>query len=284
MPDGAFSAMVFVDLTQYAGKYLARSRLESLYAALLDKSQLLGGLQGQTQMPGVIAHDASTYSDPNPIDALSIKIGEAAFALDPLSSSGVQKALQTALVGSVVVNTSLAGGSTESAMSFFCDAQRSAVGQHKRWSQMFYRETDVFGGRDSAGITAEHEDRPKHLAEGAWVRLAKSTQLIKVPCLVGDKVEVRQALMHPRLSRPVAYLGGIYLQPFLDQLGNWHSLKDLRYSWRNSAEETQNDVLIRWLGRIGLLDTREKPWLDLPDTLTCGQPPEPPSIQASRGL
>ena len=37
----------------------------------------------------------------------SIKVGDAALALDPLSSSGVQKAIQSALAGSVVVNTLL---------------------------------------------------------------------------------------------------------------------------------------------------------------------------------
>jgi len=35
------------------------------------------------------------------------------------------------------------------------------------------------------------------------------------PCIVGDRVEMRPAVHHPNLKRPVAYLGGIELAPLL---------------------------------------------------------------------
>ena len=257
LPDATFSAMVFVDLAHYAGPLLARHRLESLYGELLNRSELLRGLTKPTRPGPLMAHDASCYSDPNPIDRVSIRLGEAAFAIDPLSSAGVQKALQTALTGSIVANTILTDGNTEAAIDFYRDAQRRSVEQHQTWTEGFYGLTDVFGGPSGGRHTEESLESSgerRELSGSAWVRLADAARIVSLPCLVGDRVEVRGALSHPSLSRPVAYVGGVYLQPLLNDLSEWRSLQVVRDSWQRSVGTSQVAGIIQWLSSNGLLD------------------------------
>ena len=51
--------------------------------------------------------DASPYVDDSPVTPTSIKVGEAAFSVAPLSSQGVQIAIASALQGRAVVHRML---------------------------------------------------------------------------------------------------------------------------------------------------------------------------------
>src|SRR5262249_29698815 len=78
--------------------------------------------------------DATPYLDPDSVSPRSIKIGEAALALDPLSSSGVQKAINTALSGAVVINTLLRRPEQAEAASRLHTANHAEASDlHVRW-------------------------------------------------------------------------------------------------------------------------------------------------------
>ena len=60
----------------------------------------------QGRIEGAVkACDASSRYAEEPVGPSFVKIGDAAFTLDPLSSQGVQSAIASALQASIVVNT-----------------------------------------------------------------------------------------------------------------------------------------------------------------------------------
>src|SRR5712675_2169144 len=61
-----------------------------------------------------------------------IQLGDAALAIDPISSSGVQKAIQTALSGAIVANTLLRRPElTDAALSFYRTQLSDASERHR---------------------------------------------------------------------------------------------------------------------------------------------------------
>ena len=69
-----------------------------------------------------------------------LKIGEAALALDPLSSSGVERSMRLALQAAVAVNTLLCDpGSADLARDYYESSLISSSANHLLWTQGFAR-------------------------------------------------------------------------------------------------------------------------------------------------
>ncbi|MCW3053067.1 MAG: hypothetical protein JWN14_2237, partial [Chthonomonadales bacterium] len=88
LPDGTFNATVFLDPKRGVGH--TRHDLENLYRNLLAESSLLGGCLEGVPAGEMVACNATTYQDPQPVGEDFLKVGEASFSIDPLSSQGVQ--------------------------------------------------------------------------------------------------------------------------------------------------------------------------------------------------
>ncbi|MGH3996491.1 MAG: hypothetical protein ACRDTJ_03390, partial [Pseudonocardiaceae bacterium] len=86
------------------------------------------------------------------------------------------------------------------------------------------------------------------------VRLAPAAAVLDTPCLVGDHIEIRRALTHPALDRPVAFLGGSELAPLLDRLPTAPSLAAAIGSWDRALPSGRALDIAAWLRRRGLLD------------------------------
>src|SRR5262249_9457723 len=150
--------------------------------------------------------------------ARSIKICELALARDPLSSSGVQKAINTALAGAVSVNTLLRYPErADAAKRFYTGNLSETSDRHRRWAAHHYAVAAAtrparFWQTRAADAAAEPErippsegfGIPDHLA----VALSPDAMLMPEPCIVGDFIAIKPALHHPDLERPVAFLGG----------------------------------------------------------------------------
>ena len=96
IPDGTYNTLVFVDPRTYAPQQ---------FHELVARSGLLEGCRDIHLVSPIQTADATPYIDEECVTHHSIKVGDAALSIDPLSSSGVQKAIQSALSGAVVVNT-----------------------------------------------------------------------------------------------------------------------------------------------------------------------------------
>ncbi|HLJ89308.1 MAG TPA: NAD(P)/FAD-dependent oxidoreductase [Candidatus Angelobacter sp.] len=98
LPDGTFNATVFVD-RQHARK--------EDYFKLMAQSSLLSPRLRDGACEGVYACDATAFVSQEIVTPRSIRVGDAALTIDPLSSQGVQTAIGTAFHAAVVINTIL---------------------------------------------------------------------------------------------------------------------------------------------------------------------------------
>jgi hypothetical protein len=85
------------------------------------------------------------------------------------------------------------------------------------------------------------------------VRLVTEAAVQPVPCLVGDRVEIRRALTCSAVERPVAFLGGVEIAPLLDVLPVAPSLARAVASWDRLLAAGRGHELAAWLARHGLL-------------------------------
>lgn len=265
LPDGTFRAMAFTDPDLLRRHAVRRAGLERFYRELLADSALLADVSGARLVSAVSVCDAGSYADPLPVAEDAIKLGEAAFAIDPLSSSGVDTALQTAMAGAVTVHTLLsAHGDRAAALAFYRDNQQRAVDRHATWAANHYHEHHTHRdrpfwqrrSRPPAPIPARRtaDDLAELLPRR--VRLTARASMVDTPCVVGDRVETRRALSHPDLPRPAVYVGGVELAPLLDFLAapEQGCLADVVREWSRHLPTERARAVADWLHRQGLLD------------------------------
>ena len=147
-------------------------------------------------------------------------MGDAALALDPLSSSGVQKAIQSALAGSVVVNTLLQRPRAEAlARQFYRESLSEASLRHRIWARGHYAQVAASRTarfwRDRADAASPPLPAPPGagttLPPDAPLQLSSAVDIVELPCVVDRFIEERPAVRAPSLSAPVAYLGDLEL-------------------------------------------------------------------------
>lgn len=241
LPDDTYNAIVFVD----AGDFRRRrvSSLDAAYRALIGRSGLMISLQEAHLAGPVQVADATPYLDSDTVGPHSIKVGEAALALDPLSSSGVQKAVGTALTGAIVINTLLRRpGQTEVSLRFYRNDLAESSNRHCRWAATHYALAATtrcaeFWTMRAAAAAAEAEPAPLLQADRTWsaetaVVLSPEAAIVDEPCIVDEFVTVHPALRHPGLERPVAFLGGLKVANLLQPVRAGIALGALMDAWQ----------------------------------------------------
>ena len=208
------------------------------------------------------AVDATPYVDEESVTTASIKIGDAAMALDPLSSSGVQKAVQTAMAGAIVVNTVLRRPeSREAALQFYRASLARAAAQHAGWSAAQYARVAAqrgggFWTARAAGATlyeSSRRERPGADGFADTVELSPRVALVDVPCIDGDFITVKQAVSHPTLDEPVAYVGGWELGPLLADVRAGMTALDLARAWTDRMSLRTAVQIASWMLEHGLV-------------------------------
>jgi 2-polyprenyl-6-methoxyphenol hydroxylase-like FAD-dependent oxidoreductase len=237
LPGGLYNTLVLCrpETLRRAGG----TTLDQRFASLLAASRLLPDLSGATPDGSVGAVDATPRHAADPIGPRFIRIGDAALALDPISSSGVQKAVQGALAAAVTVNTILRRPDRcETAMSFYRDRLRDTAARHRRWTGAHYAAAAATRPhpfwQERAGVVPVDTARPAiddSLIRTQPVRLAPGTEIRLLPCLDADYVALRPAVTHPALDGPVAYLGGQAIAPLLERFPDGMTPLDVARSW-----------------------------------------------------
>ena len=254
LPDGSFNAVVFVDAKRCAGS--SKTGIHALYRSLLVRSSLLSPCVAGSLKDPVKTCDATGYADTSPVDAASIKVGEASFAIDPLSSQGVQSAMRSALQAGIVVHTLLKRPeSADAAMEFYRRRQAETVDQHRLWAGELYAEQSV-GRADTFWNNRAHHggSRPVEpqrnnspLLSTLQLRLSPAARIVSVPTVDGDFVVAGKALDHPALVRPVAYLDGIEIASLLTSLRPGASAHETLTKWSRSLEPRRCWEILSWL-------------------------------------
>jgi hypothetical protein len=262
--DGALSAMVFVDAGQYRRARAAGISREALYRGLLARSALLAETVRASLASGPGVCDATCWHTPQPVGDGFLRIGEAAFTLDPLSSTGVQKAMQTAWSGAIAVHTILTRPAhAAAAQRFYADSHGATVARHTAWAAELYatartHTASPFWRQRAGAAVPSPAEPPTALPDpGRGLRLSAAASLLETPCVAGDLIETRRALVHPGLERPVAYLDGVEIAPLLETIPAGTTLDELAAVWSRRLPPTssprQAAALAAWLVQHGVL-------------------------------
>ena len=207
-----------------------------------------------------------------------MRLGDAAFALDPLSASGVEKAMRFSLQAVTALHTLLRHPERAALARTFYDARRGeSIARHGRWTREYYAQAwparehafwqaqaAPFALPESEQTWCADEREPARPAETyaptnldaalrAPVRLAHESRVVELPCVVDDLVELRPALDHPALERPLAWLAGVELAPLVASIADAANLAQLIERWAQRMPRRDAARIAGWLLQKGIV-------------------------------
>ncbi|QDF37531.2 tryptophan 7-halogenase [Bradyrhizobium symbiodeficiens] len=246
-----FNAILFVDRHALAEH---GPDVREAYTRGLAKTGLLSLLASRSNCSVVSACDASAWLDDEACGLDFIKIGEAAQSLDPLASMGVQKAIQSARSAAVIVNTLLRRPDAQSiAQAYYQDLLERSAQVHRRataeiYARSRFAEMSFWQARcdgADAGIKMR-EPASLSFSSTASVNLDMS-RLGEHPCLCGDYVELRPAVLAGSEREPVAFLGDATVAGIVAAVRSSATWGALRASLALTHDATTADRICAWL-------------------------------------
>jgi flavin-dependent dehydrogenase len=261
LPDGTYNTLAFLDPRAFHDR--SSGGLDQRFRALLAGSSLMSECPDAQMIGKVQAIDATSYLD-DAVTTNTIRLGDAALAIDPISSSGVQKAIQNALSGAIVVNTILRRPDAfPAASAFYRTSLGAASARHSDWASGHYRTAaatrpDAFWRARAASVDAEPapERAPIDARSLATMRIQRSaaTEFIDLPCLDAEFVAIKPALRHPRLDTPVAFVGGRAVAPLVWQLPAGLTPMEIARAWSKGRPVDRTLAIVVWLIEHGVLE------------------------------
>ncbi|WP_170593103.1 flavin-dependent monooxygenase QhpG [Ruegeria arenilitoris] len=267
-PDGTVNACVFVDPSDCTG--LSPAARRDLYLNLLARSTLLAGCLEQARMGPVRRCDASSQCELTPPADDLLRVGEASFSVDALSSQGVHLAMAQAMQAAVVANTILTRpGDTNIALGFYSERQRERVETHAELAAAFYaRHHEVTSGPfwSQRAQPLDWLRRPPadlqnaELSTGEVLRRSPEAKLVQGG-VQGDAYVLRsEILTHPNLPRAVHSLAGAELAPLISDLREPLSVPDILQRWSSRIGPTSAAQVLRWLWHTKILVPAGELW------------------------
>lgn len=279
LPDGCYRVMACCDPT--TPRRTAGS-LRAWFHATLEQTRLFAPIAGSS-MPSPKACAGTPYLASDWWQEGRMKLGDAAFTLDPLSSCGVEKAMRFSLQASIALHTIMSRPADAALAREFLETRlHETVSRHATWTRdayarawpaaehAFWRERACTPESFSA-LSASTQIPPvpaeavkanlpmdlsiQHLRDAleAPVQLSPDLEFVDLACAVGDLVQRCSAARHPRLPRPIAFLEGLALKPLLASITSAASLGQ----WIDiAAYNVPRHTTIRvaaWLVKRGLI-------------------------------
>jgi flavin-dependent dehydrogenase len=239
-------------------KRLSTMRPESLastYERLLQRFSLLRERRQGRIESAVRACDASSRYAEEPVGPGFVKIGDAAFTLDPLSSQGVQSAIASALQAAIVVNTfAKYPANLEAATEFYRDRQREKVEQHVRKAALEYRKRAVVCNQPfwlqrsiaaSAPTAMPHEE--EELEATCRLHVSHRATIESTPVIQGDAVVSKLTVNNETLGRPVAFVSGVEIVPLLTQITSGQTAEAIVANWSQELSSELSWKIMHWL-------------------------------------
>lgn len=295
LPGGGYRVMSFCDPSTM--RQATRGKPEKWLRDSMGQSRLFAALAQTGFKAPVLACSATSSLDEQTWLPGHIKLGDAAFAIDPLSSSGVEKAMRFSLQAVVAVNTMLRDpGATVMARDFYMERLLDCVARHCVWTRRHYsqawpgashafwheraREFQIGGSEYSplaeqmrqACRRAEIQEQTQDAAHAAFadpaqlrasppiatllngsVMLSPLLGFVALPCVVEDRVQLREAITHPSLERPIAYLQGQEIAGLLRVVPHVASLATAVELWALRMPLRTAQQIAEWLCRKGVL-------------------------------
>ena len=259
LPNGKFRMLAFVEPDSVKSVSVSK-RLKSLFAksAFFNTSTHL-------KLPNYFACPVQSFWNANGWKENYIHLGESAFSIDPLSSTGVEKAMRFSLQSVIAFNTIMKKGNWKIAENFYLEKLLNAVASHARWTQEFYSNSYI-------GNSPFWDARRNHFYAPEWrntnnekklmetmdnlnfiqstfpskdisisktlsqlnefpIQISKELTYRKMACVVGDCLEMKLTVKHPGLSQPTAYIGNIEIAPLLQDLETVFTINSVIDKW-----------------------------------------------------
>lgn len=261
MPDGRFRIIAFT--------HPAKNN----FRQLLSGTRLFSDVATTTEESCMVF----TYAHTDPWNNGYIRLGEAAFTLDPLSSTGVEKAMRFSLQAVIALNTVFQSGNLQMAQTFYETRLAESVVQHLRWTSGYYAQAwpaahafwqsrattflENKPGDFSALLQRELAKTPPVTAQPAmvsketvhqlWnarVQLSPAASWRDTPCVVDDALQIKKALHHPNLDREMAYLDQVEVSSLLSNARSDATLGSIINEWSNTLpfEQAVKMALFLW--------------------------------------
>jgi len=260
---------------------------EARLRAACAASQLLRAAAGLPLLGAVQMCSATPYLAPDSWQDGRLKLGDTAFALDPVSSSGVEKAMRFSLQAAVALHTVLGddgNGRHALARRFFEGRLVEACARHAHWTEAYYGQAwcadqPFWQARARSEADGDGATRPELLAAlsaerarlagyrapelkplaglnpALPLRLHGGAAIVELPCVVDDRVCLHTALDHPHLERPLAFLENEALFPHLARLAQPLPLAQLLHMLAASMPGHKAQRIAAWLWQRGLLES-----------------------------
>ena len=204
---------------------------------------------------GVRLHEATPHQSAGCVTENAIKVGEASFSLDPLSSQGVQAAMNSAIQAAIVVHTMLTRpGDAEAAKAFYRNARTDAVERHRAASARHYAAvlatTPTLFWQERAAISPIPMRPPMSTPPPTFVGracLSREVRIEDVPVIECDHITLRKGLHHPSLERPFAYLGGVTVETLLARVASSDNLEALGSELARDTGRERGQRMVSWL-------------------------------------
>jgi flavin-dependent dehydrogenase len=258
LPNGRYGATVFLDSTRAAG--LGADGRAKLYRTLLSCSTLCKDLLHGDMVGPVSVQDASSRIAGELIGNDFIRVGEAAFAIDPLSSQGIQTAVLSAIQGSTAAHTILgAGCDCAAAIAFYRERQHAAARRSGLIAARFYRahldRSSFWMRRSSAAGGASRDQRQARRAGSlpSELHLSQALRIVEVPVLAGELIRRAPALSHPQLEHAIAYFGGVALAPLIEDASATSKTERILGRWTKRMPHATARDIMSWMWAVGIL-------------------------------
>lgn len=248
VPGNRYRIMAFTD-----GKNIQQHKGRSL-SELAKNTRFFSSIAGYLETSPLETCSVTSCVNQNPWNEQLIKLGEAAFTLDPLSSNGVEKAMRFSLQAAIAVNTFLKNPGSSNAKDFYEEKLIESVSNHGHWTASFYQtawpyqENAPFWKSKSElhlSIPANSSEFLQRLQQGfnspppfpshkapvsipvdLVLNQIRHSKISPSPLITfkevfavnHDLVEVIQAVCHPELERPVGYLEQLSLSLLLQEI------------------------------------------------------------------
>jgi flavin-dependent dehydrogenase len=259
--EGRYVTTVFQDPRE--AKREGRALNERVNRAVLEAGALRGASR-LVLLDLIGASDAtpqmkSAYDEHN-----FFRVGDAVLTVDPLSSSGVQAAIQSAIDTTLAIHTLLCDPmATKLAETFLNRRLERRRARHAAWAAAFYREgagrfSDVFWMERAATAVNDMADAgagvlaPLPLPDQP-VALNSAVRIEPEPCAIGDLIELRGAVNHPSLVDPVVFVEGIEISSLLAQVAAGSKARSVVRDWSGRVGEDAAVRIFSWAWRNRLI-------------------------------
>lgn len=275
VPGGRLRVMVLADPRAIGG------RPQALWQRALAATHGLQALTELTPAQPLRICSAAPYLDTAAWRPGRVKIGDAAFALDPISGSGVEKAMRFSLQAVVAWHSWCHAADEDGrqlAQQYFAQQLNQTCARHARWCADHYARAwsadgDFWRARSAPPAAPTPDDpaagffaalaetpsseppppRPDRWPATTRVHLDAACQLTPQLCVVQDRVCTAPALTHPRLPRAVAFVADQALAPHWPLLRREQTLGELHGALAQAMNPAAAGAVLAWLRHSGVL-------------------------------